>query len=1691
MKKKQPFLFNPVLLCWMLGFLTPCVMQAFSTNANLSALSLSSGTLSPTFSAATTNYNASVADAVTSITVTPTTAIALSTIRVQVNLTGPYVTVLNGNPSAALALNPGTNYIEVKVTASDGVTVKSYFITVCRLITPSVSAAITAGNQTICAGTSVTFTATPTNGGTTPTYQWKKNSTNISGETNSTYTSATLANNDIIECVMTSNLPSCLSSTTANSTPITMTVSAKPVPNFTASAYGYQATFANTSTGGSTYNWRFGDAAASTSQVASPTFTYTSNGTYTTWLRVTSAAGCVDSISKIVTISAAIAGNATASVTNICIGSSTQLSVTGASGDTLQWQTSLDSSIWTNTANVGAAALNASPIATTYYRFKSSGSGAVYSNAVKVTVNPLPVPNFTVSSSGYQATFTNTSTGGNSYAWRFGDAAGSTSQAANPTFTYAGTGTYTTWLRVTSSAGCVDSISKIVTISTAILAGTVSASTPNLCIGSSVSLSVSGASGDVLQWQTSLDSSVWTNTANAGAATLNESPTTTTYYRFKSSGATTVYSNAVKVTVHPKPVPNYTTSAYGYQATFTNTSTGGNSYAWRFGDAAASISQVANPTFTYASNGTYTAWLRVTSTAGCVDSISKLVTIAAAIAGNVAASVTNICIGSSVQLSVAGASGDTLQWQTSLDSSVWTNTANVGAAALNASPTATTYYRLKASGSGVVYSNAVKVSVNPKPVPNFTVSSSGYQATFTNTSTGGNSYAWRFGDAAASTSQTENPTFTYAGTGTYTTWLRVTSSAGCVDSISKIVTISTAILAGTVSTSTPNLCIGSSVSLNVSGASGDVLQWQTSLDSSVWTNTVNTGAATLNESPTTTTYYRFKSSGATTVYSNAVKVTVHPKPVPNYTTSAYGYQATFTNTSTGGNSYAWRFGDAAGSTSQVANPTFTYASNGTYTAWLRVTSTAGCVDSISKIVTIRAALAGNISASVTNICIGSSVQLSVTGASGDTLQWQTSLDSSVWTNTANVGAAALNASPTTTTYYRFKSSGSGVVYSNAVKVTVNPKPVPNFTVSATSSQATFTNTSTGNSSSFWRFGDAAGSTSQLTNPTFTYSNGTYTAWLRVTSAAGCVDSINKIVTVSAAIAGNITTSATNICIGSSVQLSVTGASGDTLQWQTSLDSSVWTNTANVGAAALNAAPTATTYYRFKSSGSGTVYSNAVKVSVNPKPIPNFTFVTTGAQVAFTNTSTGNSSSFWRFGDAAASTSQVANPTFTFSNGTYTAWLRVTSAAGCTDSISKIVTVFVATATAGMVSASATTVCIGSSVQLSVAGASGDTLQWQTSLDSTVWTNSVNAGAAVLNAAPTMTTYYRFRASAANVAYSNAVKVTVSPKPVPNFTVSVIGFQATFANTSTGASTSFWRFGDAAASTSQVTNPTFTYPNGTYTSWLRVTSAAGCVDSISKIVTISAVAATGGTVSASATTVCIGSSMTLSVTGAVGDTLQWQTSLDSSVWTNTATTGAAALNAAPTATTYYRLKANGTGIGYSNIVKVTVNPKPVPNFTFAVTGGQVVFTNTSTGGNTYAWRLGDAAASTSQVASPTFTYSSNGNYTVWLRATSAAGCVDSTSKIVAVTRVSVDKTRLLYGVKVYPNPVQTVLNVEMTQLPLDDAEIVILDALGKIKYVQMVAQHTQIAVRDWSTGIYWIAIRRGGTVQLLDKVLIQN
>ncbi len=123
----------------------------------------------------------------------------------------------------------GTYQVSLSSTNAIGTDaeVKAGFITVTNALTPTVSASTT--TTSICAGSTVNFTSSNSNGGTNPSYQWKVNGTNV-GSNLPTYSSSTLSNNDIVTLEMTSS-ESCVTSSTVQSAAITMTV--VPLPSIT------------------------------------------------------------------------------------------------------------------------------------------------------------------------------------------------------------------------------------------------------------------------------------------------------------------------------------------------------------------------------------------------------------------------------------------------------------------------------------------------------------------------------------------------------------------------------------------------------------------------------------------------------------------------------------------------------------------------------------------------------------------------------------------------------------------------------------------------------------------------------------------------------------------------------------------------------------------------------------------------------------------------------------------------------------------------------------------------------------------------------------------------------------------------------------------------------------------------------------------------------------------------------------------------------------------------------------------------------------------------------------------------------------------------------------------------------------------------------------------------------------------
>ena len=142
-----------------------------------------------------------------SVTFTATPTNGGSSPSFQWVLNGNYVGS-NSSTYSSSSLSDGDN-IRCIVTSSascpTGSPATSNQITMSVTTTVTANVSISANpSGAICSGSSVTFTATPGNGGPGPSYQWVLNGGNV-GSNSSTYTNSSLANGDNVSCVMTSN----------------------------------------------------------------------------------------------------------------------------------------------------------------------------------------------------------------------------------------------------------------------------------------------------------------------------------------------------------------------------------------------------------------------------------------------------------------------------------------------------------------------------------------------------------------------------------------------------------------------------------------------------------------------------------------------------------------------------------------------------------------------------------------------------------------------------------------------------------------------------------------------------------------------------------------------------------------------------------------------------------------------------------------------------------------------------------------------------------------------------------------------------------------------------------------------------------------------------------------------------------------------------------------------------------------------------------------------------------------------------------------------------------------------------------------------------------------------------------------------------------------------------------------------
>ncbi len=233
---------------------------------------------------------------------------------------------------------------------------------------------------------------------------------------------------------------------------------------------------------------------------------------------------------------------------------------------------------------------------------------------------------------------------------------------------------------------------------------------------------------------------------------------------------------------------------------------------------------------------------------------------------------------------------------------------------------------------------------------------------------------------------------------------------------------------------------------------------------------------------------------------------------------------------------------------------------------------------------------------------------------------------------------------------------------------------------------------------------------------------------------------------------------------------------------------------------------------------------------------------------------------------------------------------------------------------------------------------------------------------------------------------------------------------TFTKDMTGIASFSWDFGDGSPAETAIASPTHTFSNtntstiGYYNVTLTVHSSGGCTEAYTSIVTV--YPAIDATFIADKNTVCSNSPIIFtSLPGAskyfwdFGDGVSgYFTNTINHVYSNP-TSAPVSRTITLTTTSFY----NCTAVKSMNI---TVMPVPVAQFTaapvsqfFNDAGNPVTFTNnTNAGAWTWLWKFGDGK--TSNVESPSHTYTALGTYDVVLTVTNET-CSDSVKRQVSV------------------------------------------------------------------------------------------
>lgn len=763
------------------------------------------------------------------------------------------------------------------------------------------TADFTASPTSGCSPLVVSFTDKSTGTSSSTIYSWDFGNTitsSIAGSTSTTYLTAG---------TYTAKLTVKNGSTGSPSTKtVTITVFASPIASYTSTPLSgcpcTNVTFTNTSTanapGAYTSLWSFGDGYTSASNNTS--HLYCTPGTYNVALKVTNSAGCVGTridTAKVIIQEKPI-GDFYASKINLCkIPDSTQF--------------------------FGSATKGKSPY--TYY-------------------------------------------------WEFGDGVG-TSTLANPKYTYTGTGTYTVKLFVTDANGCKDTVIKVNYIKTLPMNADFKAPS-SICAGVSLVVFENSSSPTPLgtRW-------LWSDGGGTTGAIVSRN-----FWAGGTYGITMIDSfgpgcidTAIKnYTVYPKPKPRFTYDPiYPCPApatiNFTNKSSAADSFLWVFGDGTTSKS--VSPSHTYTWDSVFTVYLIGKTSFGCLDTFRVRDTTKAFPSGypNPYFDSSNSPIiirihKGEVDIFFDSATGGCLPFTIHPVALMCGNSklpADTSGPCLYLPPgyPSPPYWKCGYSHLTDYYADAFAdpYIIKSKTTCTGSIDSHPYPIT---------SYLWDFGDGSPTTT-VDSPSHTYTVEGEYWVKVKVVTHNGCTYIDSTLVAAGNKPFAN-FSAAPTSICIHDSVTFTNASHGGKIYRWL-----------FGEGGIFISSDSQAVFHHRYDKAGKFRAILQAnrfgcidtmgIDITVHP-PEADRTIKYFcdtPLKVQLTDTSIGSTSVLWRFGDGYTSTSKTAS--HIYASEGTYVVTQIVHNNIyGCWDSATFTIRVFKPEAF-FSTPDTTICLGDAI----------------------------------------------------------------------------------------------------------------------------------------------------------------------------------------------------------------------------------------------------------------------------------------------------------------------------------------------------------------------------------------------------------------------------------------------------------------------------------------------------------------------------------------------------------------------------------------------------------------------------------------------------------------------------------------------------------------------------------------------